>query len=323
MRSSTSATPLLEVVQFSGAEKWRFRRCGYPRKQDPLTKQLIPVTKILCEMRLATRNCVEAAKTLEAIVRSERGRNVVASKAIRQTMKVNAANAVLLWVFWNQLGSSLSFIVSTSRNSYTRHAFGLSRTTRWHPLFAEKTVDSITCDTKERMSKSIDSVRNNLTGIRTGRASTNILDRVKVDYYGASTPLNQLATISVASAQQLTVDPYDKSVVAEVEKAILESGIGVTPHSDGTIIRVNIPALTEERRKQMIKLCKAFGEEGKVALRNIRRDGVDGIKKLNKAKMIGEDEMQIGLEKIQILIDKRVKEIEEIVSKKEKDVMTV
>ena len=151
-----------------------------------------------------------------------------------------------------------------------------------------------------------------------------MLDRVKVNYYGAPTPLNQLASISVPSAQQLTVDPYDKSAISEVEKAIVLADLGLTPSNDGSgLLRINIPPLTEDRRKELLKQCKALGEEGKVALRNIRRDGVDSIKKIEKKGDVSEDEMKDGLDVMQKMTDKSVKEVDEIVAKKEKDVMTV
>jgi len=187
----------------------------------------------------------------------------------------------------------------------------------------EVSVKDITADAEERMGKTIESVKMNLSTIRTGRASSNMLDRVKVDYYGVETPVNQMATISVPSAQQLTVDPYDKSQCSEIEKAIMESGLGLTPNNDGIVIRINIPALTEDRRKEMLKQCKAMGEEGKVAVRNIRRDGVDAIKKMEKDSTIGEDQSKDGQDTMQKLTDKHVKEIDEIVSAKEKDVMKV
>ena len=189
-------------------------------------------------------------------------------------------------------------------------------------LFAEE-VDMIELDADERMAKSVDSVRVSLGSVRTGRASASILDRVKLDYYGVETPLNQMAGISVPSAQQLSVDPYDRSMLGDIEKAITEADLGLTPNNDGSIIRINIPALTEDRRKEMLKQCKAFGEEGKVAIRNIRRDGVDSIKKLEKNGDIGEDEMKDGLDNMQKMTDKRVKEISDVVAAKEKEVMTV
>jgi ribosome recycling factor len=188
---------------------------------------------------------------------------------------------------------------------------------------SEVSVDEITLDAEERMGKSVNSVKANLNTIRTGRASANMLDRVTVDYYGVETPLNQMATISVPSAQQLTVDPYDKSQCNDIEKSIMESGLGLTPNNDGSIIRINIPDLTEDRRKDMLKQCKAIGEEGKVAVRNIRRDGVDAIKKMEKSGDISEDQSKDGQDSMQKLTDKKVKEIDELVSKKEKEVMKV
>lgn len=181
----------------------------------------------------------------------------------------------------------------------------------------------ITEDADERMQKSIESVKKNLTTIRTGRASASILDRIVVDYYGAPTPLNQMASVSVSSSQQLTVDPYDKSVMADVERALTESDLGLTPNNDGTVIRINIPALTEDRRKEMLKLCKGIGEDGKVAVRNVRRDGVDGIKKMEKKGEIGKDESLDGLDEMQKFTDKSVKEIDNLVSGKESEVMSV
>lgn len=133
-----------------------------------------------------------------------------------------------------------------------------------------------------------------------------------------------MATISIPSAQQISVDPWDKSMLGEIERAIMESpDLGLTPNNDGSLIRINIPQLTEDRRKEMLKQCKALGEEGKVAIRNIRRDGVDAVKKLQKAGTIGEDEGLDGQDVMQKLTDDKVKEIDDIVSKKEKDVMTV
>lgn len=185
------------------------------------------------------------------------------------------------------------------------------------------TIKEVTDEASDRMSKSIDSVKVSLTSIRTGRASASILDRVRVDYYGAPTPLNQLAGISVPSAQQLTIDPYDKKSLSDIEKAIVLADLGLTPSNDGSVIRINIPALTEDRRKDLLKQCKQLGEEGKVAVRNVRRDGVDHIKKLEKSGSVGEDEMKDGLDVMQKMTDKSIKDIEEIVAKKEKEVMTV
>lgn len=184
-------------------------------------------------------------------------------------------------------------------------------------------IEEVYMDTEDRMDKSVESVKKNLMTVRTGRANPNMLDRVTCDYYGVETPLNQMATISVPSAQQLQVSPFDKSQLTEIEKAIIEADLGLSANNDGTVIRINIPELTEDRRKEMIKQCKSIGEDGKVAIRNVRRDGVDAIKKMEKAKTVGEDEMLDGVDEVQKMTDKHTKEIDEIVSKKEKEVMTV
>jgi ribosome recycling factor len=184
-------------------------------------------------------------------------------------------------------------------------------------------IKDVTSNAEEKMGKSVDSVKLNLQTVRTGRANASILDRVMVEYYGAPTPLNQLATVSVPSSQQLQISPYDKSVAGEIEKAIIESDIGLTPNNDGETIRINIPQLTEDRRKELLKQCKEIGEEGKVAIRNVRRDGVDKIKKMEKNSEVGKDEMADGLDSMQSLTDKHGKEIDDIVAAKEKEVMTV
>eukprot|EP00978_Attheya_sp_CCMP212_P048671 scaffold558607_cov67-Attheya_sp.AAC.1 len=132
-----------------------------------------------------------------------------------------------------------------------------------------------------------------------------------------------MASISVTSAQQLTIDPYDKSVSADIERALMESDLGITPTSDGNVIRINIPPLTEDRRKELLKQCKGIGEEGKVAIRNVRRDGIDGIKKLEKASTISKDQAKDGLDALQKLTDSNIKEIDGIVANKEKEVMKV
>jgi ribosome recycling factor len=190
------------------------------------------------------------------------------------------------------------------------------------PLFIAS-VEEATLDAEERMDKSVESVLQNMGTVRTGRASPQMLDRVKCLYYGVETPINQLATISVPSAQQLTVAPYDKGSLTDIEKAIIEADLGLTPQNDGNMIRLNIPELTEDRRKDMLKQCKAIGEEGKVAIRNIRRSNVESIKKLEKNGDISEDESKGAQEDIQKLTDKKVKEIDDIVGKKEKEVMKV
>ncbi|VEU37004.1 unnamed protein product [Pseudo-nitzschia multistriata] len=190
-------------------------------------------------------------------------------------------------------------------------------------VFMAESVEEASMDAIDKMEKSIESVLQNMNTIRTGRASPAILDRVKADYYGVESPINQMATISVPSAQQLTVEPFDKSMLGEIERALMESDVGLTPMNDGNVIRLNIPSLTEERRKEMMKQCKAIGEEGKVAVRNIRRKAVDTIKKLEKDSEISEDESKSSQDEIQKMTDDKVKEIDGIVEKKEKEVMTV
>jgi len=198
-----------------------------------------------------------------------------------------------------------------------------SRGIQMPALFMAESVEEPNMDAMDRMEKSIESVMQNMNTIRTGRASPAILDRVKCDYYGTETPINQMASISVPSAQQLTVEPFDKSMLGDVERAIMESDVGLTPMNDGTVIRLNIPSLTEDRRKEMMKQCKAIGEEGKVAVRNIRRKAVDSIKKLEKDSDISEDESKSSQDDIQKMTDEKVKEIDGIVEKKENDVMKV
>ena len=215
--------------------------------------------------------------------------------------------------------SSKTFL-SRAINSKINHAHFTQTTTL---AMAFESTEEIELDVEERFEKCLNKVRENLLTIRTGRANPKILDLVQADYYGAPTPINQMATISVPNSQQLQIDPFDKSVTGEIEKAIIESGLGLTPNNDGTTIRINIPQVTEERRKELLKSCKALGEDGKVAIRNVRRDGVDSVKKLEKKGDIGEDESKGSQEEIQKITDRFVKSVDEIVGQKEKEVMTV
>lgn len=184
-------------------------------------------------------------------------------------------------------------------------------------------MELITMDCEERMEKTMSSLAENLSTIRTGRANPNMLDRVEADYYGAMTPINQMATISVPSSQQLQISPFDKSSLNDIEKAIIYAGLGLTPNNDGSVIRINIPQLTEERRKELLKQCKSIGEESKVAVRNVRRDGVDKIKKMEKKGELGEDQALDGIDMIQKSTDDHIKRIDETVAKKEKEVTTL
>lgn len=176
--------------------------------------------------------------------------------------------------------------------------------------------------TTSKMTKSVEALKSNLQTLRTGRASPDILARIKVDYYGAETPLNQLASVSVAGSQ-LVVSPYDKSVMKDIDSALLEANLGMTPSNDGEVIRLNIPALTEDRRKEILKQAKSVGEDAKVAVRNIRRGANDEVKKLEKAKTISENLSRNVADDIQKATDKTIKDIDTIVAAKEKDIMTV
>jgi ribosome recycling factor len=184
-------------------------------------------------------------------------------------------------------------------------------------------IDDIKQDAASRMAKSVEALVENLAKVRTGRAHPSMLDHVNVNYYGADTPLRQLANVGVEDARTLTVQPYEQSMVNAVEKAILESNLGVTPNTAGTLIRLPIPPLTEERRKDMTRIVRQEAEQARVAVRNIRRDANNGLKELVKEKLISEDDERRGQEIIQKLTDQHVKEIDELMAKKESDLMSV
>jgi len=181
----------------------------------------------------------------------------------------------------------------------------------------------VLANAKERMTKAISAYTRELASIRAGRANASLLDRLSIDYYGAPTPVNQLAGISVPEARLLVIQPYDKSVLGEIEKAILKSDLGLTPSNDGNIIRLTIPQLTEERRKELVKVIKKDSEEAKVAVRNIRRDANDDLKKLEKGGEITEDELRGYSEDIQKLTDDYISKIDQITKEKEKEVLEV
>lgn len=176
---------------------------------------------------------------------------------------------------------------------------------------------------KDKMTKAIQAYTRELATVRAGRASASLLDRVTVDYYGAPTPVNQLAGISTPEARLLVIQPYDKSILGEIEKAILKSDLGLNPSNDGMIIRITIPQLTEERRKELVKVIKKESEEAKVAIRNIRRDANDDFKKLEKNGEITEDELRGYGEDIQKLTDDHIQRIDQITKDKEKEIMEV
>ncbi len=185
------------------------------------------------------------------------------------------------------------------------------------------TIEQIHQDAEDRMKKAINATQNELAAVRTGRANPQILDRVSVDYYGTPTPLKQMSNISVPDGQTLLIQPYDKSSMAEIEKAISKSDLGLTPNNDGSAIRLNIPPLTEDRRKELVKLVKKYGEEGKVAIRNVRRDATDAVKKLEKEASMPEDEVKRQLDEIQKLTDRYTGQLEKIITEKEQEIMKI
>ena len=184
-------------------------------------------------------------------------------------------------------------------------------------------MSDIINDTKSKMKKSIDNLSRELANISAGRANSNLLNGVTVDYYGAPTPVQQLASINVPEARLLVISPYDKSSVADIEKAINAANLGVNPSSDGEVIRISVPALTEERRKELVKDVKKIGENAKVAIRNVRRDSNDELKKQQKDGDITEDDLRSQTEDVQKLTDDSIKQVDELLDEKEKDIMSV
>jgi ribosome recycling factor len=176
-------------------------------------------------------------------------------------------------------------------------------------------------DARDRMGKSIESTRHEFATVRTGRASPHLLDRVQVEYYGTSTPLKQLANVAATEARLLTITPYDKSAIKQIEKAILESDLGLTPSNDGNLVRLAIPELTEERRKELVKVVHGLAEDGRVAVRNIRRDCMHELRELRKEGEVGEDEERRAEAELQKLTDGRIAEIEELLKGKEEEIL--
>lgn len=184
-------------------------------------------------------------------------------------------------------------------------------------------INEIRQDSEKRMSKTIDSLRVDMSKIRTGRANAGFLDHVQVDYYGTLTPLSQVANITASDSRTITVTPWEKNMVAAVEKAILTSDLGLNPATNGSAIRVPMPPLTEDRRKELIKVVRNEGEQGKVSIRNIRRDANNQLKELVKNKSISEDDERRATEVIQKLTDKYILEVDGLLAEKEKDLMQV
>lgn len=176
---------------------------------------------------------------------------------------------------------------------------------------------------KERMTKTIDNLMDKLSEVRAGRANPSILNKVRIDYYGTPTPINQVAGISVPEARMIMIQPWDVSILKEIEKAILASEIGINPNNDGKVIRLVFPELTEERRKELVKEIKKYAEDAKVAIRNARRDGIDKAKTMQKDGEITEDELKASETEIQKITDKNIEEVDKIVSSKETEIMSI
>jgi ribosome recycling factor len=184
-------------------------------------------------------------------------------------------------------------------------------------------MNEIKTTARDKMDKAVQVLKRDLMSLRAGRANPALLDKVFVDYYGSPTPVNQLANISTPDPRTLYIQPWDKTAVAEIEKAILKSELGLTPNNDGASIRISIPALTEERRSELVKVAKKMGEEAKVAVRNVRREANDELKKLEKNGEVNEDTARRGQDDIQKVTDQFIKDIDKVVADKEKEIMEI
>jgi len=187
----------------------------------------------------------------------------------------------------------------------------------------EELYNELMADAGERMKKAVEATRNEFSTVRTGRASPHLLDRVNVDYYGAITPLKQLASISASEARLLTITPYDKSSIKAIEKAILESDVGLTPSNDGNLIRLTIPELTEERRKELVKVVHGIAEEGRVSVRNVRREVIHDLREMKKEGDLGADDEHRAESELQKLTDTRIGEIDTLLAGKEEEILQV
>lgn len=184
-------------------------------------------------------------------------------------------------------------------------------------------IDELLADGRDRMTKSVESMRHEFGSVRTGRASPALLDRISVDYYGTATPLKQLATVTAPEARMLTIQPYDKTSIKAIERAILESDVGLTPGNDGNLIRLVVPELTEERRKQLVKVVRHIAEEGRVAIRNIRRDIMHDLRELKEAGDAGSDDEHRAEVELQKVTDARIAELDDLLKHKEEDILEV
>ena len=187
----------------------------------------------------------------------------------------------------------------------------------------ETMADALLDDGEERMKKSVESFRNELATVRTGRASPHLLDRVIVDYYGAETPLKQLSNVAASDARLLTLTPFDKNAIGLIEKAIQESDLGLTPNNDGNVIRLQIPELTEDRRKELVKVVHGVAENGRISVRNIRRDVMHDLRELKKDGDVGEDDERTAESELQRLTDEAIKEIDGLLKSKEEEILEV
>ncbi|MDK2824134.1 MAG: ribosome recycling factor [Clostridia bacterium] len=190
-------------------------------------------------------------------------------------------------------------------------------------LGGKKMIDEILLDSEDRMQKTIEVLRKEFASLRAGRANPAILDKVQVDYYGVPTPINQMANVTAPEARLLLIQPWDKSIIPNIEKAILKSDLGLNPASDGTVIRIAIPQLTQERRKELVKVIKKKAEDAKVGIRNIRRDANDALKSLEKNKEISEDENKKAQDDVQKITDKYIAEVDKILNNKEQEIMEI
>jgi ribosome recycling factor len=184
-------------------------------------------------------------------------------------------------------------------------------------------IEDVLKDVEERMNKAVEVLRGDLLGIRTGRASPALVEKVKVNYYDTPTPLNQLATISIPEPRLLVIRPFDPTSLGEIEKAILKSDLGLTPHNDGKLLRLSIPRLTEERRQELIKVVAKRVEEARVAIRNLRRDGLKDLQDLEKEKIISEDDHFRGKDRLQELTDRHIEQVEEVGRAKEEEIAEI
>ncbi len=184
-------------------------------------------------------------------------------------------------------------------------------------------MKSVNDDCRARMEKAIQSLKHDFSKLRTGRASTSLVEGVTVEYYNTPTPLNQLASISIPDSRTIAIQPWDRSAIGNVERAIMKSDLGLNPVNDGNIIRINIPSLTEERRKDLVKVAKKYTEETKIAIRNIRRDANETLKKMKNDKEISEDEMHKGQEEVQAITDEFVAKADEVLAEKEREIMEI